>query len=195
MSETLAARLGALCDEAEKFYEGKGLPKGKAWISTEKLRALLADYAKGKPEAADMKAIMAGNGHPDEGPCVVCGHVFDAHEPDCVFEAAETTELRERVAQLEKAIDDYYQDRIGAKQLWAIRRAAPAPDGGLREAWLNLAKYARLYMVKAHPHKHADYACSDGCQCGYCKAKRDLENALVVSEHAALRPTRKEGSA
>jgi hypothetical protein len=35
-----------------------------------------------------MQAIMAAHGHPGERPCVVCGHVFDAHNPGCVFDAA-----------------------------------------------------------------------------------------------------------
>lgn len=36
-----------------------------------------------------------------------------------------------RVAQLEKAIDDYYQDVIGARELWAIRQdnTPPVPPG------------------------------------------------------------------
>jgi len=33
----------------------------------------------------EMPAIMDGNGHPDEAPCVICGAVFDTHEPECVF--------------------------------------------------------------------------------------------------------------
>ncbi len=34
----------------------------------------------------DVEAIMAANGHPDERPCVVCGAVFDTHDPRCVFD-------------------------------------------------------------------------------------------------------------
>jgi hypothetical protein len=37
-----------------------------------------------------MQAIMSGNGHPDEGPCVVCGQIFDLHAEGCVFETRPT---------------------------------------------------------------------------------------------------------
>ena len=44
---------------------------------------------------------MLGNGHPDEGPCVVCGHVFDAHVEGCVFDkTAHLDGLRETWAEL-----------------------------------------------------------------------------------------------
>lgn len=36
--------------------------------------------------APDMDSIMKDNGHPDEGPCVVCGAIFDTHAEGCVFD-------------------------------------------------------------------------------------------------------------
>jgi hypothetical protein len=72
-------------------------------------------------------------------------------------------------------------------------RPAPAasPDA-LRE---RLAKAARTYMDLAHEHKQADYACSEGCQCIYCKARRELGNALVIPSAALLRAEEERGKA
>jgi hypothetical protein len=54
------------------------------------IKTLREELAKARPAPAapDMQAIIAGDGHPDEGPCVVCGHVFDAHNEGCVFAKA-----------------------------------------------------------------------------------------------------------
>jgi len=53
------------------------------------------------PSHPSMESIMLGNGHPDEGPCVVCGHVFDAHAEGCVFDkTAHLDGLRKAWAKL-----------------------------------------------------------------------------------------------
>jgi hypothetical protein len=71
-----------------------------------------------------MQAIMADNGHPNEGPCVVCGHVFDTHRDGCVFdvepavpreETPESTQVRRGLRETEEAMTgDILRD------LWAL---------------------------------------------------------------------------
>jgi hypothetical protein len=90
-----------------------------------------------------MESIMIGNGHPDEGPCVVCGHVFDAHAEGCVFDKIEALAEPELVSVAD-ILRSYLDDEVGGfdsiglddavETILRITRPAPTGDSGLREA-------------------------------------------------------------
>ena len=141
MTKTLADRVRELClaqsvqcQPRNDFDKGVIFGKGE---TVERLRALLAE-AREEPglrnlvrrlaEALDSehesREMILGRGHRE--PCKTCALIVEAKE--CVVlstpPAPSDAGMRERVAQLEKALDDYYQDGIDSKELWAIRQSA-----------------------------------------------------------------------
>jgi hypothetical protein len=96
-----------VCINGHSNDHAKLAPDGTKMCSTPGCQA--EAEARPAPAAPDMRAIIAGDGHPDEGPCVVCGAVFDTHEDGCVFAKAAAPDalLADALHQIEMGMEDW----------------------------------------------------------------------------------------